>query len=259
MPRDNAVTWLVVAVVVTVLAMIAFIVFVPTPKPETPPVQSGVATPSNVAWTEETIAEVNGGDTVRGMVLARRCEKCHGEEGFSDTGEVPNLASMDKLAFWKQLEDYRTGKRSSPLMQPQAAVLTRRDEADLTVYYALLPAIPDPQDDRVKPAAAMDPQAAAKAARLVALGDGTRGIPPCQGCHGPVGNVRGAPSLATQNTDYILMQLEAFANGSRANDINLPMRTIAAQLNEEDRKALAQYYGSGLGAKPGGANPVWKK
>jgi hypothetical protein len=58
-PRDSAVTWLVVAVVVTVLAMIAFVVFVPTPKPEVPPAQASVATPSNVAWTEETIAEVN--------------------------------------------------------------------------------------------------------------------------------------------------------------------------------------------------------
>ena len=259
MPRDSAVTWLVVAVVVTVLAMIAFVVFVPTPTPEAAPASANVATPSNVAWTEETIAEVNGGDTVRGMVLARRCEKCHGEEGFSDSGEIPNLASMDKLAFWKQLEDYRAGKRKSALMQPQAAVLTRRDETDLTAYYALLPAIPDPQDTRVKAVAAIDPQAAATAARLVALGDGTRGIPPCQGCHGPVGNVRGAPSLATQNADYILAQLEAFADGSRANDINLPMRTIAAQLNQEDRKALAQYYGSGLGALPGGASPVWKK
>ena len=259
MPRDSALTWLVVAVVVTVLAMIAFVIFVPTPKTETVPAQTNVVTPSNVAWTEGTIAEVNGGDTVRGMVLARRCEKCHGEEGFSDSSEIPNLASMDKLAFWKQLEDYRAGKRKSALMQPQAAVLTRRDEADLTAYYALLPAIPDPQDTRVKAAAAIDSQAAATAARLVALGDGTRGIPPCQGCHGPVGNVRGAPSLATQNSDYILAQLEAFADGSRANDINLPMRTIAAQLNEEDRKALAQYYGSGLGMRPGGVSPAWKK
>jgi cytochrome c553 len=258
-PRDSALTWFIVSVIATTLAMVAFVIFVPVPKSEAPLVATNVATPSNVAWTQETIAEINGGDTVRGMVLARRCEKCHGEEGFSETGDVPNLASMDKLAFWKQLEDYRAGKRHSPLMQPQAAVLTRRDEADLTAYYALLPAIPDPQDPRVKPPAAMDPQTSANAARLVTLGDGTRGIPPCQGCHGPVGNVRGAPSLATQNADYILAQLDSFADGSRANDINLPMRTIAVQLTEADRKAIAEYYGSGMGAKPGGANPSWKK
>ena len=32
----------------------------------------------------------------------------------------------------------------------------------------------------------------------------------------------------TQNADYVLSQLEAFANRTRANDINMPMRTIAA-------------------------------
>jgi cytochrome c553 len=55
----------------------------------------------------------------------------------------------------------------------------------------------------------------------------------------------------TQNADYVLDQLEAFARGSRANDINLPMRTVAALLTEDERKALAEYYGAGLGLQPG--------
>lgn len=244
-----------VGIIVTIAVMIAVVVWMPTPKPEVPVEKKNMRTPSNVAWTSETIEEVNSGDVVRGMVLARRCEKCHGTEGFSDTGEVPNLASMDKLAFWKQLEDFRTGKRSSPLMQPSAAVLTRRDEADLDAYYALLPAIPDPQDSRVQQTAKLDAHTSEIASRLVTLGDGTRGIPPCQACHGPVGTVKGAPSLATQNADYILDQLDNFADGSRANDINLPMRTIAHQLTEEERKAVSLYYGSGLGMHPGGATP----
>ncbi len=260
MPLDNSLRWMVVAVIVTIVAMIAVVLWVPVPSPEKAAALSpNIQTPSNVAWTDETIAEINGGDVVRGMVLARRCEKCHGEEGFSDTGEVPNLASMDKLAFWKQLEDFRTGKRNSPIMQPLAAVLSRQDEADLDAYYALLPAIPDPQDTRVQQPPPLDAQTGAVASRLVTLGDGTRGIPPCQGCHGPVGNVRGAPSLATQNADYILDQLDSFGDGSRANDINLPMRSIAHQLTEPERKALSAYYGSGLGSRPGAANPRWQK
>jgi cytochrome c553 len=238
--------------------MIVAVLFIPVPKPETALSAPKVQTPTNVAWTEETIAEANHGDVVRGMVLARRCEKCHGEEGFSDTGEVPNLASMDKLAFWKQLEDFRSGKRKSPIMQPVAAVLGRQDEADLAAYFAMLPAIPDPQDTRVKPAS-LDAETTSVASRLVTLGDGHRGIPPCQACHGPVGNVRGAPSLATQNADYILDQLDSFADGSRANDINMPMRTIAAQMTEEERKAVSAYYGSGLGSRPGAASPRWQK
>jgi cytochrome c553 len=59
------------------------------------------------------------------------------------------------------------------------------------------------------------------------------------------------PSLATQNADYVLKQLEEFANGTRANDINQSMRTIAALLTEEEKQALAEYYGSGLGLQPG--------
>ena len=260
MPQDNnSAPKLFLAALVAFVVMAAIVIWMPQPKPETPPVKTSVPTPTNVAWTDELITEANHGDVVRGMVLARRCEKCHGEEGFSDTGEVPNLASMDKLAFWKQLEDFRTGKRSSPIMQPVATVLTRQDESDLAAYYAMLPALPDPQDSRVKQPPPLDAETATTASRLVTLGDGARGIPPCQACHGPVGNLRGAPSLSTQNADYILDQLDSFADASRANDINLPMRTIAHQMTEQDRKAVSQYYGSGLGSMPGAANPRWDK
>lgn len=57
----------------------------------------------------------------------------------------------------------------------------------------------------------------------------------------------------TQNAEYILNQLEAFANRRRANDINEPMRTIAALLSEDERHSLAEYYGAGLGLQPGSA------
>ena len=62
--------------------------------------------------------------------------------------------------------------------------------------------------------------------------------------------VRGAPPLATQNGSYLQEQLEHFSNGERANDINIRMRSIARQLTAEERTAVAEYYGAGLG--PGG-------
>ncbi|HWO29277.1 MAG TPA: hypothetical protein VNO32_10820, partial [Candidatus Acidoferrum sp.] len=62
----------------------------------------------------------------------------------------------------------------------------------------------------------------------------------------PIGFVVGAPSLATQNATYLLEQLEAFASGRRANDINLRMRSITTQLTEEERHALAESYGAGV-------------
>ncbi len=209
--------------------------------------------PSYVAWTPETMAAASSGDAFQGMLLAKRCDHCHGAEGFSAVASTPNLAGINKLAIWKQLEDFRTRKRLSHTMDPIAASLSPRDEADVVAYYAKLPVFADPQDNRIFPQSRPDPNRAAVASHLVSFGDGERGIPPCQACHGPVASRPGAPTLTTQNGDYILKQLEEFASQIRANDINMPMRTIAALLTEEERHALAEYYGSGLGLQPGSA------
>jgi len=132
-------------------------------------------------------------------------------------------------------------------MGPIAQSLSARDVVDVVAYFAALPLFSDPQDDRVFPQSRTAAGQDTVASRLITFGDGERGIPPCQSCHGPVAYRTGVPSLATQNADYLLNQLEAFANGTRANDINEPMRTIASLLTEEERRALAEYYGSGLG------------
>jgi cytochrome c553 len=209
--------------------------------------------PSYVTWSPETVAAASRGDAFRGMLLARHCDHCHGAEGFSATASTPNLASLDKLAIWKQLEDFRSRKRSSRVMEPIAESLSSRDVADVVAYYSKLPVFTDPQDNRSFPQSWPDPAHASIASRLISFGDGERGIPPCQACHGPVAFRPGVPSLANQNSDYLLSQLEAFANRTRANDINEPMRTIAGLLTDDERHALAEYYGSGLGLQPGSA------
>jgi cytochrome c553 len=206
--------------------------------------------PSLVSWTPETIAAASSGDAFRGLLLARHCDHCHGAEGFSATASTPSLASIGRLAIWKQLEDFRTHKRKSRVMESIAESLSSRDLADVVAYYAELPVFQDPEDKRLFPQSPPDRAHAAMASHLISFGDGERGIPPCQACHGPVAYRPGAPSLANQNAEYVLNQLEAFGNGSRANDINMPMRTIAALLSDEERHALAQYYGSGLGLQP---------
>jgi cytochrome c553 len=205
-----------------------------------------VRVPSEVAWTDETLAFVSGGDSFRGLLLARTCNHCHGEEGFSAAPEIPNLAGDYVLSIWKQLEDFRSKKRDSPIMQRIVSRLSRQDEADLAAYFSALPRVSDPQDKRSFPQPMLDPSRSAMAARLIVLGDGERGIPPCQTCHGPVSYVRGAPSLTTQNGAYLQTQLEHFVNGSRANDINVRMRSIAKQLLPVEQMAVSQYYGAGL-------------
>jgi cytochrome c553 len=203
--------------------------------------------PSYVEWTPETKAAASAGDAFRGSLLAKRCEHCHGEEGFSQVASTPNLAGMDKLSLWKQLQDFRSGKRSSPVMKPIAQSLAAEDVADLAAYYSRVPVFSDLQDNRAFPEARPTPGQESMASHLVQFGDGERGIPPCDACHGPIAYRPGAPSLISQNADYVVDQLEAFATGKRANDINEPMRTIAGLLTEEERHALAEYYGAGLG------------
>jgi cytochrome c553 len=203
--------------------------------------------PSNVSWTPETIAAASSGDAFRGMLLAKRCDHCHGAEGFSPVASTPNLGGMNRLAIWKQLEDFQTHKRMSRVMVPIAESLSARDVADVVAYYAKLPVFLDPQDNRVFPQTLTESAHSAIASHLVSFGDGERGIPPCQSCHGPVAYRTGVPSLMTQNGDYLLNQLEGFASGTRANDINEPMRTIAKLLSDDERHALAEYYGAGLG------------
>lgn len=211
-----------------------------------------VRIPSNVAWTEETLTTISSGAAFHGLLLARRCNHCHGEEGFSSVPAFPNLAGIDRLSFWKQMQDFRAGKRTSPIMQPIAEGLSARDFADLAAYYALLPTASDPLDKRAFPQAMHDASRATIAIRLIVFGDGERGIPPCQSCHGPVSYVRGAPPLAAQNGAYLAEQLDHFSTGARVNDINLPMRSIAVQLTADEKTALSEYYGAGLGP---GANP----
>ncbi len=213
------------------------------PEDSDPPVRIS----SNVAWTEETLTIISSGDAFRGLLLARRCSHCHGDEGFSSVPAFPNLAGVDRLSFWKQMEDFRSAKRTSPIMQTIAEGTSARDSADLAAYYAMLPTASDPQDKRAFPQAMPDPTRASMAIRLIVFGDGQRGLPPCQSCHGPVSYVNGAPPLATQNATYLEQQLEHFANGSRTNDINVRMRSIARQLTPEEKAAVSEYYGAGLG------------
>jgi len=59
-------------------------------------------------------------------------------------------------------------------------------------------------------------------------------------CHGAQGEGSAAfPRLAGAGSAYLQAQLEAFANGSRANPI---MQPIAKALSPEERAAVAQYY-----------------
>ncbi|HTP47931.1 MAG TPA: c-type cytochrome [Casimicrobiaceae bacterium] len=185
--------------------------------------------PTTVVWDVKSLRIAVSGDAQRGSTLAAACAGCHGARGISPTDAFPNLAGLPADAIYKQLDDYRTGKRENPIMQGMAASLSDDKIADLAAYFAALSA------------GQSDAKAAAPA--LVVTGSPLRSIAPCAACHGPLGRKEGAPPLHGQKATYLKAQLDAFAAGARHNDINQQMRAVARALSASERDALADWYG----------------
>jgi cytochrome c553 len=154
------------------------------------------------------------------------------------------LDGMHAASIFKQLFDYRSGKRLWGVMGAIAKALSIEDSADVAAYFPtrtgqLQANLPERVPKGGRAFRQSDP-----AARLVFAGDPQRGIAPCSACHGPGGFRLGAPPLTGQYAAYIERQLASFAQGIRNNDIYEQMRAIARQLTPEEMKALAEFYGS---------------
>ncbi len=191
---------------------------------------------SHVAWTLETVRLVRDGDPAKGRQLHKDCSDCHGPAGIVDTPDVPNLAGQDPLYVYKQLQDYKDGSRSSPIMGQAAEPLSDRDMADLAAFYAAQVPAPSPAS----------PRPDAGVARLVSIGDGTRLIPACEACHdeGPAGapGSYGIPNLRNQKFDDLSLQLTTYRSGERANDVYRVMRDVCRSLTDAEIAGLAAYY-----------------
>lgn len=205
-------------------------------------------TPTRVAWTSGTLDQIAAGDGTHGAFVALNCAACHGERGVSPSTMIPTLAGMDPAVVYKQLDDFRSGKRPWGVMSALAKALSAQDSADVAAYFAAqpggLPAIGGPR----VPKSGRSLHEPDPAIRLVFAGDPERGIPPCSSCHGPGGYKLGAPALQGQHAAYIERQLAEFAQGMRQNDIFEQMRVIARELTPDEMHAVATFYGNRSGA-----------
>ena len=209
--------------------------------PATAP-QPAPRTPTRIAWTSTTLERIAGGNPRHGGFIAMNCTACHGNGGVSVQTQFPTLAGMDAAVIYKQLDDYRSGKRVSQVMGAMAQALSAQDSADVAAYFAAQPGgLPALSGYRI-PESGRSLRESDPAKRLVYAGDPQRGIPPCSACHGPGGFKLGAPALQGQHAAYIERQLGEFAQGTRQNDIFDQMRAIAKQLTPEEMHALGAYY-----------------
>jgi cytochrome c553 len=193
-----------------------------------PVVQASYPT-TQVEITPGMLGDASAESIGRGATLALRCAMCHGARGMSQAN-APNLAGQYPSAIYKELADFKSGARDSAIMIPLVADLSDSDMRDLAAYYAYLPRV---YDDRT---------AAGDTPRIVADGAPMRNIAPCGACHGELGSKIGAPWLEGQPVAYLHAQLDAFANGTRRNDIDQQMRNVARGLTPTEITAASGYY-----------------
>ena len=139
--------------------------------------------------------------------------------------------------IWKELHDYRDGKR---LFAPMNAIARALDEDFIRQVAAYFGTVGNRRRQRPGPAA-ITPR------RLVLYGDTHRGIAPCQACHNANNTDRRvmmAPVLEGQRADYLARQLGLFQTEWRHNDVFRPMREIAMRLTGDEIEQLAAWFGS---------------
>ena len=151
---------------------------------------------STIAWTSATRAQLKRGDVTRGATLAAAsCNNCHGANGISNDAAFPNLSGQSVGAIYKQLEDFKSGKRNAAVMGVFIDPLSQQDLLDLATHVASL------AGPGIGPSLALTADATG-AGRLIEVGDPMRGITACAACHGPLGLVPGAPTLQGQQRAY---------------------------------------------------------
>jgi cytochrome c553 len=160
------------------------------------------------------------------------CAACHNADGNSAIPANPKLAQQHPEYLIKQLQDFKAGKRTSPIMQGFAAQLSDADMKNIAYWVAA---------QKAKPGFAKDKELVTLGERIYRGGIAERQVAACAGCHSP--NGAGIPSqfprLSGQHADYTAAQLVAFRNGVRTNGVQ--MVQLAFKLSDREIKAVADY------------------
>jgi cytochrome c553 len=147
------------------------------------------------------------------------CAACHGEKGVpADPKTIPIIWGQQQSYLVKQLHDFRSGDRDSPIMSPIAKSLAQDDLRKIAAYFAA-------KSWPAQPAAASAPP---------------NGLAQCQPCHQR--NFEGgppAPRLAGLSFEYLVAAMRSFATDERTNNGDMPKFMQA--LTDSERDAMARY------------------
>jgi cytochrome c553 len=159
---------------------------------------------------------------------AEVCGACHGENGISQTENIPSLAGqLDQYIQW-QLVYFRAGSRKNEQMQPVVEQLNNDDIRNLGAYFASLapPKAAQPDDN---------PDLSEKGKQAAV---GRR----CASCHtDSFAGTKAVARIAGQREEYLVKALHDYKTGVRSGGGQAAMADVAYPLNEEEITALAHY------------------
>jgi cytochrome c553 len=185
------------------------------------------------------------GDAAAGKEKSATCVACHGVDGNSIAPNFPNLAGQSASYMYKELQDFKAGRRKDPTMDAMVLPLDDQAMQDITAYYA---------SQALKPGVADG--AFADAGKAIYKGGIKEiNVPACMACHGPSGAGNpgsGFPQLASQKITYTEKQLKDFraaaqnprqdsAPVGRSNDASAVMRIAVKRMSDPEIQAVAQY------------------
>jgi cytochrome c553 len=165
-------------------------------------------------------------------VKAFSCSACHGFAGNSQSGTMPILAGMNAGYLKKALQDYASGKRVSPEMEPYSKMAVQLGVDDVAAYFASQTKQPTP--------VAVNPAAVTR---------GREASEPCVICHGPAGKgdaSKGVPDLTGQPAPYLQSQMLLFKADRRSpgDETLKALKTLMKSIPDEQFADLAAYYSS---------------
>jgi cytochrome c553 len=173
-------------------------------------------------------APLNAADVAAGKAKAELCSGCHGEDGISQTDNIPSLAGQpDQFIQW-QLVFFRGGARKSEQMHGIVEQISNDDIRNLGAYFASLtpPQATKPDDN---------PDLSQKGAQAAV---GRR----CASCHTDTfAGTKAVARIAGQREEYLLKALRDYKAGVRSGGGMAAMADVAYPLSEEEITALAHY------------------
>jgi cytochrome c553 len=166
-----------------------------------------------------------------------QCASCHGDNGVSKAEIFPNLAGQQKDYIVAQLTAFRDRTRQDRNAKTYMwGMATGLSDATINAlaedYSAKSPAI----------GATREKAEVAAGKAIFETGVADHGVLACVSCHGAHGEGNAAiPSLAGQHNDYLMVQLAAFASGSRENAV---MLLVAKAMTKREIEDVAAYISS---------------